>query len=73
MRKYKKVFVIRGECGAFFAGHESDGYVMGKKKDAKHFDKVDQAVRAFPKWGKWDVVEYEKPVIHHTAAKEGKP
>jgi len=45
---------------------------MGKKKDAKHFDTVAQAVLAFPKWGKWEAVEYEKPVIQHTSAKEGK-
>lgn len=73
MRKYKKFFVIRGECGAFFAGHESGGYIIGKKKDAKRFDTVAQAVRAFPKWGKWEVVEYEKPAIYHTATKDRQP
>lgn len=60
-RAYEKVFVIRGECGAFLVGYEGGDYIMGKKRDAKHFYYVSQAVQAFPIWGKWEVVEYKKP------------
>lgn len=72
MIKYKKVLVIRGECGAFFAGYEGDRYIMRQKRDALHFSYVSQAVQAFPRYGKWEVVEYKKPITRGSSKQEDK-
>lgn len=70
MSKVQKVFVLRGKSGEFFIGYEGGAYLVGKKREAKHFKTVENAVKGKPLFGDWEVVEYQRPKRNFSAKQE---
>lgn len=64
MSKNQKVFVLRAQSGEFLIGYEGGAYIVGKKREAKHFKTVENAVKGKPLFGNWEVVEYKKRITN---------